>query len=224
MAPSRGETRKKKTTIPDSATASCPRECASQLPLPPPFAPLSEGDHPASPRVLTIGHSNLDAEDFVALLHLHGATTVIDVRSEPYSRYAPQFCRTPLEACLSAASIAYRWLGDSLGGRPADPACYYDRIVRKGNVDYRALARHPRFQAGLQDLLAQARTDQVAIMCSEEDPRRCHRHRLIQPSLREQNVEVLHIRRDGSCEAIEEQDIMHVTKSDPQLTLAGFAG
>jgi uncharacterized protein (DUF488 family) len=222
MTPSRGKTSRKRACFAPNATDDS-GERAHQLPLPFPFAPLAKDDRTSPPRVLTIGHSNHTAEDFISLLRQHGITTLIDVRSEPYSRYAPHFCRAPLEASLSVVSIAYRWTGDTLGGRPTDPACYHDGIVRKGNVDYRVLARHPQFQAGLQDLLTQARTDQVAIMCSEEDPRRCHRHRLIEPSLREHGVEVLHIRRDGSCETIDEQDITITAGHEPQLMLAGFA-
>ena len=37
-------------------------------------------------------------------------------------------------------------------------------------------------------------------MCSEEDPRRCHRHHLIARSLLELGIEVGHIRRDGTVE------------------------
>jgi uncharacterized protein (DUF488 family) len=189
------------------------------------LAPLHDLEqHVQPPRVLTIGHSNHAAEDFVALLRQHDITTLIDVRSEPYSRHVSHFCRAPLEACLASASIVYHWMGDTLGGRPADPACYHDGIVRKGNVDYRALTQHPRYRAGVQELIARASTDHMAIMCSEEDPRRCHRHLLIEPSLREQHVEVLHIRRDGSCEAIQKQDITTLSKPDPQLTLKWVIG
>ena len=221
MTPSRGKTRKK-SAIHSSGTISGSREQALQLSLPPPFAPLGEEDRTPPLRVLTIGHSNLAAEEVITLLHQYGITTMIDVRSEPYSRYAPHFCRAPFAASLGAASIAYRWMGDTLGGRPADPACYYDNIVRKGNVDFQALSVHPHFQSGLRDLIAQAHSGQVAIMCSEEDPRRCHRHRLIESSLREHGVEVLHIRRDGSCEVIEEKDIKNEVATHPQLMLAGF--
>ena len=39
--------------------------------------------------VLTVGHSNHPLERFVALLTAYDAEVVVDVRSHPYSRFAP---------------------------------------------------------------------------------------------------------------------------------------
>jgi len=57
--------------------------------------------------LFTIGHSNLSAERFVALLQGAGVTAVADVRSVPFSRRFPWFSKEPLAAWLEAASIAY---------------------------------------------------------------------------------------------------------------------
>ena len=46
-------------------------------------------------------------------------------------------------------------------------------------------------------MAAQAPT---AVMCSEEDPLRCHRHHLIARSLLERGVAVGHIRKQGTVE------------------------
>ena len=62
----------------------------------------------------TIGHSNHEPEVFLGLLRQHGVTAVGDVRSHPYSRYVPQFSRESLEAALTAAGIAYVFLGKEL--------------------------------------------------------------------------------------------------------------
>jgi hypothetical protein len=51
-------------------------------------------------------------------------------------------------------------------------------------------------------------------MCSEEDPLRCHRHHLIEASLRDRNVEVFHIRGDGSVQRIQ--------SNEAQMALSGF--
>ena len=181
---------------------------ARQLPLPWPFTPDSAIDHQerdaaALLPIFTIGHSNHDMETFLALLRQHGLGTLVDVRSAPYSRYAPHFSRGALTALLDDAGIRYVWAGDALGGRPDDPACYRDGIVRKENIDYRAMARRTPYQDGVQQLLVHAAGGPIVVMCSEEDPRRCHRHHLIEHSLREHGVAVLHIRRDGILETIE---------------------
>ena len=201
---------------------------ATQLPLPRPFSP---GIAPAYPEpeaaalltILTIGHSNHDAVTFFALLRQHRLETLVDVRSAPYSRYAPHFSRQALSALLDDAGIRYVWAGSTLGGRPDDPTCYRDGVVRKGNVDYRAMARQASYRQGVQQLLECAADGPVVVMCSEEDPRRCHRHHLIEHSLRARGVSVLHIRRDGILEALEPEETSSPESPIAQLVLLEIA-
>lgn len=42
-------------------------------------------------QIFTIGHSNHSIEIFVALLQQHGITALADMRSNPFSRFNPQF-------------------------------------------------------------------------------------------------------------------------------------
>lgn len=137
--------------------------------------------------VYTVGHSNHESDDFVALLRQHGIELLIDVRSSPYSRYAPQANRETLARALQAAGVTYYWWGDRLGGKP------------NGQIaDYDELSASPSFQQGIADLLTQAAQRRTAIMCSEGDHRQCHRHKLITPVLMARNAHVLHIQPDGS--------------------------
>lgn len=221
MAPER-KSRKKRRSRSSSDTLHHNGPRATQLPLPPPFASSSQADGGVPLRLLTIGHSNHDARHMLDLLRLHGVQTLVDVRSAPYSRYAPHFSRDALAVRLGQVGIRYCWAGDTLGGRPADPACYREKIVRPGNVDYDAVARQPWYQVGLRKLLETAACGITAIMCSEEEPRRCHRHRLIERSLRESDVDVLHIRSDGSLEKIEPGANTMPEAPSPQLALMGF--
>src|ERR687892_511794 len=68
--------------------------------------------------LLTIGHSNHPIEHFLALLARHAVETVADVRSVPYSRFAPQYRKAPLASTLADAGIGYLFLGEPLGGKP----------------------------------------------------------------------------------------------------------
>ena len=192
-----------------------------QLPLPPPFAaPL-----PAPEPVIlhTIGHGNLPAGTLVELLRTHGIDAVIDVRSSPYSRYVPHCNRESLASLLAAYGLAYVWSGDTLGGRPDDPSCYHGGVVKVGKVDYAQVARRPWFEAGLNSLITTATAQRVAILCSEEDPRRCHRHHLIAHALRDLGVRVLHIRRSGELEEADSLDDPVPVPGSEQLALGGFA-
>lgn len=157
--------------------------------------------------VYTIGHSNRSAADVIASLRRHGIAQVVDVRSFPFSQYTPQFNREALERTLAEAGIAYAFAGDYLGGRPTDPTCYRTGELPAGEadylslVDYEEVAKRPWYQKGLARLLDIARASPTAIMCSEEDPHRCHRHHLIAQTLLRSGVAVTHIRKDDRLEA-----------------------
>jgi uncharacterized protein (DUF488 family) len=142
----------------------------------------------------TVGHSDHTAAAFVDLLRDHGITLVVDVRSQPYSRWAPQFNRETLARDLEDARIVYRFMGDALGGRPTDPALY---DPGQETPDYQRVEQTPAYQAGIDQLLELARAQRVAVMCGEGDHRRCHRHLLIAQTLLGRGVRVLHIQPDG---------------------------
>ena len=142
----------------------------------------------------TIGHSDHTTEAFVDLLRRHEISLVVDVRSQPYSRWADQFNRETLARDLKDAGIAYRFMGDALGGRPADPSLYDPGQERP---DYRRVEQTPAYQAGIERLLELARTRRVALMCGEGDHRQCHRHLLLAQTLLARGVRVLHVQPDG---------------------------
>jgi len=154
----------------------------------------------------SIGHSNVAAERLIALLEQHSIRTLCDVRSAPYSRYNPQFNREALAETLRAAGIAYRFMGDTLGGKPTDSAL---RTEDGALPDYARIAASPDFQRGLNQLIDLGRRAPTAFMCGEADYHGCHRHRLIAPALIERGVLVWHIMPDGSRErgAIEPQQM-----------------
>src|SRR5258708_37867493 len=79
--------------------------------------------------LMTIGHSNLAADRFIALLKNAGVTAVADVRSVPFSRWCPWFSSKALATRLAAEDVAYLALGDELGGRPRDPQPYFHRVA-----------------------------------------------------------------------------------------------
>jgi uncharacterized protein (DUF488 family) len=138
----------------------------------------------------SIGHSNVAAERLIALLEQHSIRTLCDVRSAPYSRYNPQFNRESLAATLHATGITYRYMGDRLGGKPADGS----------RPDYAQIVATPGFQRALSQLIDLGQRTPTAFMCGEADYHGCHRHRLIAPALIEHGVLVWHIMSDGSCE------------------------
>ncbi len=145
--------------------------------------------------LFTIGHSNHPIDTFIALLQRQGVTAVGDVRSHPYSRYAPQYSRDPLKAALARVGIAYVFLGRELGARSKNPECY-----KQGKVQYDRLAKQPEFTEGIKRVTKGMEQHSIALMCAEKDPLECHRTLLVARKLREAGLEITHIHADGSLE------------------------
>jgi len=154
--------------------------------------------------VYTIGHGRAPFAAVAEVLAGHGVATLVDVRSHPYSRHAPEFSRPVLEGLAATSGFGYRWMGDALGGRPDDPTL----VDAGGALDEAALRRSPRFRAGLTDLAALAVGGAVALLCAEEDPGHCHRSRVVAPALEEMGLQVVHLRHDGT--AVPHQDSLGI--------------
>lgn len=164
------------------------------------------------PTVHTVGHSNHPIERFVGLLRAVGIATLADVRSIPASRFCPQFNRAALAQTLADAGIAYLFLGESLGGRPRDPA-----LLTGGAADYDRMAAAPAFRAGLDTVEAEATRRPVALMCAEREPLDCHRTLLVARRLAERGLPIRHILADGTIEE-------HAATEDRLLAATGQAG
>lgn len=143
-----------------------------------------------NPRIFTIGHGNASLQEFERLLTVHGIATIVDVRSTPYSRYAPHFHRSTLSESTAAAGFGYRWMGDRLGGQPPGrdqtgaPAIEVDS---------------PSFRGAIAEVIALNKTGPVALLCAERDPEHCHRRVVLAPQLETTGLAVFHILRDGSA-------------------------
>jgi uncharacterized protein (DUF488 family) len=177
--------------------------------------------------IYTIGHSNALETEFIGLLRIHEIKALVDVRSQPYSKHWPWFDGESLKRSRSLrdAGIEYHYLGHLLGGRPKESKYYWDKHVPDGEADYLHLVNYPEvmkkdsFKEGIDKLIDIARQKRTAIMCSEEDPAKCHRHHLIGRYLvEEKKIKVLHIRKDGRL--VEDQQFPYLDKPPAkQLTL-----
>jgi uncharacterized protein (DUF488 family) len=142
--------------------------------------------------VLTVGHSTRALEAFIQLLQAHGVKRVLDVRTVPRSRRNPQFNRELLPNSLGQAKIGYTHLKELGGLRHPLPDSLntgWRNSSFRGFADY---MQTPEFAAGLAKLMKFASRAQVALMCAEAVPWRCHRS-LIADALVVQGVRVEHI-------------------------------
>ncbi len=150
-----------------------------------------------APTIWTIGHGSIEIEQLTTLLGGQAIRTLADVRSAPYSKFAPQFNREVLATAVQRGNIQYAFWGDTLGGRPNHPSLF----LRGGKPDYHAMAETAEFARGLELAIDAARRERICLMCSEEDPAYCHRSRLVAEQLVKAGFVVLNIRHDGSVES-----------------------
>ncbi|HEY7830458.1 MAG TPA: DUF488 domain-containing protein [Solirubrobacteraceae bacterium] len=166
----------------------------------------------SAPVIWTIGHSNHTFERFGELLAVGEIECLVDVRSYPYSRIAPQFNREELAVALRPAGMRYLFLGQELGGRPTHEE-HYDE---QGHARYDRMAEQPAFCMAVQRLLSGCREHRIALLCSEGQPRECHRRLLVGKVLADQGVQLRHILPSG---VIHQEDVVMLGSRDGQATL-----
>src|SRR5579872_4283172 len=157
--------------------------------------------------ILTIGHSTRSIGTFIQMLQAYGVKRLVDVRTIPRSRHNPQFNRDVLPGTLLQAGIGYTHM-EELGGlrhaRTDSLNTGWHNTSFRGSADY---MQTQEFEAGLKTLIQTAKREQVAIMCAEAVPWRCHRS-LIGDALKARGIAV--------------EDIMSATKTQAH-ELTSFA-
>ncbi len=147
--------------------------------------------------IYTIGHSTRSLEELVEALRAHGIQTLADIRSFPMSRRLPHFNRESLESELPRAGIQYIW-EPGLGGR-RKKILQESRNTALRNDSFRNYADYmltPEFRSAIDNLIARAERERIAMMCAERVYFRCHRM-LVSDWLAAHGHEVLHIDAAG---------------------------
>lgn len=132
--------------------------------------------------LLTIGHSNHSFDRFLSLLKQHEITMLVDVRSQPFSRFR-HFQRDALIHGVRDNGVDYRFGGNVLGG--------------KG----RTLVTSRLFISKMDTVLGMiAEGQRVVLMCSEGKPAACHRAGKLTAWIHRnrQHVKTAHILPEGS--------------------------
>lgn len=181
-------------------------------------AKVSTGaDYESQATIYTVGHSNHSMSAFFELLERFGINVLVDVRSNPFTRYSLHFNHDPLKVSIQNAGLKYLFLGKELGGKPREEE-FYDS---EGYILYERIAESAKFKGGIERLLKGVESYRIALMCGEENPMGCHRRLLIGTVLAEHGVDVLHIRGNGDVQSENELSDVEsdITDSVTQLTL-----
>ncbi|MDI6723116.1 MAG: DUF488 domain-containing protein [Methanobacterium sp.] len=145
--------------------------------------------------IYTIGHSNITQESFIELLKSFEIQLVVDVRSSPYSKFVPHFNRDNIKKTLKENNIDYTFMGNYVGGKPKDEKYYTD-----GKANYDLIAESNHYKEGIDKIIELNKDKNLVLMCSEEDPKSCHRHNLITQTLIKKGLKVIHIRKKGKID------------------------
>ena len=134
-------------------------------------------------RVFAIGHSNRYWSDFISILKDNHVDLLVDVRRYPGSRACPQFNKEQMITKLREENVLYVHI-EKLGGRRNKSDIKEDRYSDNNNTgwknrSFRAYADYmatTSFREGINELLSlMQKYPNLAIMCTEAVPWRCHR-------------------------------------------------
>lgn len=181
-------------------------------------------------RVFTIGYSTRSFEEFMELLQIYGITLLLDIRAVPQSRHNPQINKESLPISLKSFGIKYIHLPKIGGYR--HPKSDSTNLALEGQFrGYADYMQTKEFTDALLKIVALARENCTALMCSEALPYKCHRN-LVSDALTARHVWVQHIIAKESLvthrlHELAQVDGFKVTyplypKKTPQRTLGDF--
>ena len=139
--------------------------------------------------IYTVGHSSLNFMQFITLIQANNITHIVDIRSIPYSKYAPWSDKSRLAELLRPFKIKYTYLGHKLGGK----------AIQKGQVSHPlSLTQQMVYDEAIRGLLQLSMLGNLTLLCAEGDPAKCHRQHIIAQTLLDSDAKVLHILKDGT--------------------------
>ena len=148
--------------------------------------------------IYTVGHNSLSFMQFISLVQANNITHIVDIRSIPYSKYAPWSDKSRLSELLRPFKIHYTYLGHKLGGKKAS------KETRARQQDS---TTQDVYDAAIQVLLQLSMRGNLTLLCAEGDPAKCHRQHIIAQTLLDSGIKVLHILQDGAVtEAWKEEE------------------
>ena len=142
-------------------------------------------------QLYTIGHSTYPAEHFIELAKTYELDYILDVRSTPFSRFAPQYNSNVIKGILAENDIKYAHMGKYFGARQPDNQYY-----PKGYLDFSLFRQSELFKTGLENVKKGLENNNIALMCTEKNPGDCHRAIMVARGFELAGINVKHILHD----------------------------
>ena len=149
--------------------------------------------------IYTIGYSCFKIDEFINVLKKYKITSVVDVRSNPFSKFYIDYNQDNLEKVLKSNGIIYRNYKIEFGARQEDK-----KYHKKGYLDFNEYTKSDLFLDGVKKIEAGIKLNYVfAFMCAEKDPSTCHRNIMVARKFHEFGYNIKNILADGSYESQE---------------------
>lgn len=130
--------------------------------------------------IYTIGYGNSrQVSSMISVLKQRKIVTLVDCRTRPFSKWNPAFSQHSLKRALKENDLTY--VHDlALGGYQDFGNGYLKRLD--------ALEKESK----------NAMVSPIVLMCSELDPRSCHRYQKIGTDMAKRGIRLIHIDKDDS--------------------------
>lgn len=147
----------------------------------------------------TIGYSCFKIDDFIQVLKKYNINCVIDVRSNPNSKFHTDYNKYFLESILKNNKIYYRNYSKEFGARQEDHKYFTD-----GYLDFSKFTKSKVFLDGLNKLITSMEQNYTfVLMCAEKDPATCHRNIMIAREFYKRGYQINNIWDNGEVETQE---------------------
>ena len=143
--------------------------------------------------IYTIGYSGFSMNDFLNTISSHKISLIVDVRSQPYSRFFPDYNIESLKIFLAQKGIFYRNYDKAFGARQENHSFY----SKDGYLDFEQFTKSEQYIYGFEKLVKSMKQDYMfALMCAEKDPINCHRSIMIARTFSNVGYNVIHLMPD----------------------------
>lgn len=168
--------------------------------------------------IYTIGYSCFKIDDFIAVLKENKISCLVDVRSNPYSKFYVDYNKNNLQNILKSNGIIYRNYKIEFGAHQEDLKYYTD-----GYLDFSKYTKSESFIKGVKKIEAGMKMNYIfAFMCAEKDPSTCHRNIMVARRFYELGYTVKNILSDGSYELQEDIEKRLVNEFFPDRNQISF--
>lgn len=171
-------------------------------------------------QIYTIGYSCFDINEFISVLKKYNITCLVDVRSNPHSKFYVDYNKENLEAVLQKNNILYRNYVKEFGARQEENKYYTDEIL-----DFAKFVKSDSFISGIKKIESGIKMGYTfVLMCAEKDPSTCHRNIMIAKEFYNRGYIVKNILSDTTIETqdnIEKRLLDCYFPHRTQLTLFG---